>query len=88
MSIENNLKTCASLESGTVNIKSSYIPKIAELPHVEIADLFKERGSEIIINQHNTDNKDYSMNGIILLVTDKEAVTQLVDAVKERFIKT
>jgi hypothetical protein len=40
---------------------------------------------ELTVNQHNTDNKDNSVNGIVLLLTDKEAVNRLVEVVKERF---
>ena len=78
-------KTYVAWESGAVGIKSSYIPKLAEFLRVEISDLFKEKGSEIVINQHNTDNKDNSVNGVILLLTDKEAMSQLVTIMKERF---
>jgi DNA-binding XRE family transcriptional regulator len=79
-------KTYVSWEAGTVDIKSSYIPKLAKFLHVEINDLFQEKSSHIIINQNNTDNKDSSVNnGIVLLLTDKEAVNQLVEIMKEKF---
>jgi len=80
-------RTYVRWETGEADIKSPYIPKIAEFLQVEIADLFREKPSEIVINQHNhhTDNKDTSMNGVILLLTDKEAVEQLVDVMKRRF---
>jgi transcriptional regulator with XRE-family HTH domain len=77
-------KTYVSWESGSVEIKSSYIPKLAEYLQVEINDLFREKGN-IIINQHNSDNKDTSINGVILLLSDKEALDQLVDVIKKRF---
>ena len=69
-------KTYNRWESGETDIKSPYIPKIAEFLRVEITDLFREKPGEIVINQHNhhTDNKDASMNGVIFLLTDKEAV--------------
>ena len=76
-------RTYMSWETGEADIKSSYIPKLAEFLHVEIRDLFREKPNEIVIYQHNTDNKDTSINNsIVLLVTDKEAVEQLVDAIK------
>jgi len=78
-------RTYVRWESGEADIKSPYIPKIAEFLHVEIADLFREKPSEIVINQHNSENKDSSVNGVILLLTDKEAVEQLVDVMKKRF---
>ena len=78
-------KTYASWESGSVDIKSSFIPKLAEFLNIEINDLFLEKSADIVINQHNTDNKDKSINGIVLLLTDKEAVDQLVEVIKEKF---
>jgi DNA-binding XRE family transcriptional regulator len=78
-------KTYVSWEAGTVDIKSSYIPKLAKFLHVEINDLFREKSTGIVINQHNTDNKDNSINGIVLLLTDKESISQLVEVIKERF---
>ena len=78
-------KTYVSWEAGTADIKSSYIPKLAEFLHVEIKDLFREKTADIIITQHNTYNKDNSINGIVLLLTDKEAVDQLIEVMKKRF---
>ena len=78
-------RTYVRWESGEADIKSPYIPKIAEFLHVEIADLFRNKPSEIVINQHYSENKDSSINGAILLLTDKEAVEQLVDVMKKRF---
>jgi transcriptional regulator with XRE-family HTH domain len=77
-------KTYVSWEAGTADIKSSYIPKLAEFLQVEINDLFKEKVSNIIINQHNSDNKDNSINGIVLLLTDKEAVEQVMEILKKK----
>jgi transcriptional regulator with XRE-family HTH domain len=36
-------KTYISWESGMVDIKSSYLPKLAEFLHVEIRDLYREK---------------------------------------------
>ena len=77
-------KTYVSWESGAADIKSSYIPKLAEFLHVEINDLFREKATDIVINQHNSDNKDNSINGIVVLLTDKEAVDQLMEVMKQR----
>jgi transcriptional regulator with XRE-family HTH domain len=77
-------KTYVSWEAGAADIKSSYIPKLAEFLQVEINDLFKEKVNNIVINQHNTDNKDSSINGIVLLLTDKESVDQVMDVIKKR----
>ena len=48
-------------------------------------ELFREKASEIVINQHNTDNKDSSVNGIVLVLTDKETVNQLIEVMKGKF---
>jgi len=71
--------------AGAADIKSSFIPKLAEFLQVEINDLFREKVSNIIINQQNSDNKDTSTNNsIVLLLTDKEAVDQVLDIIKKR----
>ena len=81
-------KTYISWESGISDVKSQYIPELAKLFNVEIGELFREKSSDIIINQHNSDNKDNSVNNsIILLVTDKEVVDQLVGLIKEKVEK-
>jgi hypothetical protein len=40
--------------------------------------------SNIVINQHNSENKDNSINGIVLLLTDKEAVEQVMEIIKKK----
>jgi len=78
-------KTYANWEADKTPIKSSYIPKLAEFFKVEINDLFSDKSDRIVINQHNTDNKDSSVNnGIVILLTDKEAVNELVNVLKGR----
>jgi transcriptional regulator with XRE-family HTH domain len=79
-------KTYVGWETGQTDIKSSYLPKLAEFLHVEINDLFQKKPGEIVINQNNSDNKDGSINaGVILLLTDKEAIDQFVDVLQKRF---
>jgi len=55
-----------------------------EFLHIEVSDLFRENANEIVINQHYSDNKDNLINGMVLLLTDKEAIDQLVDVMKTR----
>jgi|GEM_PF-3899075 len=57
---------------------------LQKLIYINSNDLFREKSGDIVINQHNTDNKDGSINGIVLPLTDKEAVNQLVEIMKER----
>jgi transcriptional regulator with XRE-family HTH domain len=76
--------TYANWESESNDIKSEYIPELAKVFNVGIGELFREKLSEIIINQQNTDNKEHSVNGIILLLTDKESVNKLVEVLQSR----
>ncbi|MCL2246550.1 MAG: helix-turn-helix domain-containing protein [Lentimicrobiaceae bacterium] len=79
-------KTYVSWEAESADIKSSYIPKLAEYLEVEINDLFSEKVNKIVINQQNSDNKDSSTNNsIVLLLTDKEMVDQVMDVIKKKF---
>lgn len=84
--LEVERKTYVNWENGQADIKSEYIPKLAEIFDVEIQDLFKEPNSSIRIHQENNDNKDNSVNNsIVLVVPDKESVTQLVEVLKQNF---
>jgi len=63
---------------GTQDIKSSFIPKLAEYFGVEIADLFR---SETSINIKQS-FKDSTISTAILILTDKEAVNRVLDAIR------
>ena len=84
LGVERN--TYASWETDEADVKSSYIPELAKIFNVEITDLFKQKSSEIIINQANTytENRENSVNGVILLLTDKEQVDKLIEVLKIR----
>ena len=72
-------------ESGVSEMKSIYAPKLAESFNVKIEDLFKENASNIVITQNNSDNKDNSVvNGISVLLHDKEAMDEIVNVIKKR----
>ena len=81
-------KTYVNWEAGSVDIKSSYLPKLAKFLHVEINDLFKDKPGDIVINQHYPENKNGSINGAIFLLTDKDAVNDIVSVMKDRFYST
>jgi len=70
-------RTYAAWEMGTQDIKSSYIPQLAEFFGVEIADLFK---SETSINIKQS-FKDSTINTAILILTDREAISRVLDAI-------
>ena len=71
-------RTYAAWETGTQDIKSSFIPRLAEFFGVEIADLFN---SETSINIKQS-FKDSTINTAILILTDKEAINRILDVVK------
>ena len=71
-------RTYAAWEQGGQEIKSSYIPQLAEFFGVEIADLFK---SETSINIKQS-FKDSTVNTAILILTDREAVNRVLEAIK------
>ena len=78
-------KTYGNWESGVTTVKSEFIPKLAEFFKVEISELFKEKSSEIVITQNNSENKDHSINGIILILKDNEAVNELISVIRGKF---
>ena len=79
-------KTYVSWEAGMADIKSSHIPKLAEFLKVEINDLFRKKSASTIINQQYLNNKDTSVNGIVILLTDKDAISDLIEIIKKRFV--
>ncbi len=79
--------TYANWENEYNDIKSEYIPPLADIFNVEISELFQEKTSKVIVNQTNTDNKEHSVNGIVLVLTEKEAVNQVVEVLKDKLGK-
>jgi len=73
-------RTYAAWEMGTQDIKSSFIPKLADFFGVEISDLFSNE-THINIKQSF---KDSTINTAILILTDKEAVNRILDAIKSQ----
>ncbi len=76
--------TYANWENEYNDIKSEYIPSLADIFNVEISELFRSESSKVVVNQTNADNKEYSINGIVLVLTDKNSVNQLVEVLKNR----
>ena len=79
--------TYSTWESGESDVKSEYIPKLAEIFGVDIKDFFETTTNKIEINQNNSDNKDNSINGLVFVLTDKESVEKLVESLKNNFSK-
>ena len=79
-------RTYAAWENGEQSIKSNYIPQLAEFFGVEIADLYKD---ETIINiKQSFKDSTGSVNTAILILTDKEAINRILDALKPGDNKT
>jgi len=71
-------RTYASWETGEREIKSSFIPRLAEFFGVEINDLY---GGETNIHIKQS-FKDSTVNTAILILTDKEAINRVLEALK------
>lgn len=77
--------TYSNWESDINDVKSEYIPKLAEIFGVEIADLFRTNSSRIEIKQENKENRDNSVNNsIVFILPDKESVDKLSKILKTR----
>ena len=83
-SLNINRRTYAAWEEGRQSIKSAHIPELANFFGVEIGDLYRE-GASINIKQSF---KDSTINTAILILTDKEAVNRVLDAIRMGDIKT
>jgi len=76
--LEIDRKTYANWESNAADVKGSYIPALAELFGVEISDLFgKEKNFNIKQKFENS-----TINTAILILTDKESIDKVLDALK------
>jgi len=71
-------KTYANWESNQADVKGSFIPKLAEILGVEISELFSA-GNNFHIEQQF---KHSTINTAILILTDREAINRVLDAVK------
>jgi len=71
-------KTYSNWEQNIVDVKGSLVPKLAEIFGVEISELYSA-GSNFHIEQQF---KNSTINTAILILTDKESVNKVLDAVK------
>lgn len=60
-------------ETESTDIKSQYIPKLADIFQVKIQDLFDEQ-KKVEISNNTFDNKDNSVGLIIFNISDKAAI--------------
>ena len=64
------------------NFKSDDLQKLADYFEVDISELFKEDVLQIVINQNSTDNKDNSVNGIVILLNDKKVFDEILKTIR------
>ena len=74
-------RTYAAWEADTQDIKSSFIPRLAEFFDVDIADLYSGE-TNINIKQIFKDSSINTINTAILILTDKESINKVLDALK------
>lgn len=81
--------TYANWERGENDIKSEFVPKLAELFGVNIEDLFSlDKGTSINITQQHNEGKDNSiLNGTVIVITDKDAIYKLTEVIKDNIKK-
>jgi transcriptional regulator with XRE-family HTH domain len=74
--------TYINWENETSDIKSQYIPKLAEIFNVDIRELFEdEKGVQI--SNNSFDNKDNSTGIIIFNFADKDATDKISSQISE-----
>ena len=76
--LEIDRKTYANWEANIADVRGSFIPKLAEIFGVEIAELFAQ-GNNFHIEQKFENS---TINTAILILTDKESVNKVLDALK------
>ncbi len=76
--------TYSTWESGNADVKSEFIPKIAEILKVDINDLFRDTSSAINITQNNSNNTDNSINGLVFVLNDKDAFEKILETLNLR----
>lgn len=74
--------TYTNWENETTDIKSQYIPKLAEIFKVQIQDLFDSEG-KVEISNNTFDNKDNSVGLIIFNISDKEVINNFNSKLEE-----
>jgi transcriptional regulator with XRE-family HTH domain len=85
--LEIDRRTYINWENEENDVKSEYIPKLAEIFNVEIKDLFQDSPNTIHIKQENKENKDHSINGVIFVLTDKTSIDKLAEVLRNNLEK-
>lgn len=75
--------TYASWESESTDVKSQYIPQLADIFKVRIQDLFDDEQKFQINNFENRDNSTTVQQGIIINISDVETAKLLGSQLEE-----
>ncbi len=76
-------RTYAKWEEGVTEVKSSLVPKIAEVFGVDIPELYKNDKSVEIKDSFKDNNIDNN-NAVIIVVTDKDIVEKVLDLLNNK----
>ena len=83
LSIDRN--TYANWEKESHDIKSEYIPELANIFGVEIKELFESGTKTKEINlSKQVHNDNSNNNSVVLMLPDKEMVEKLVEVLKDK----
>ena len=75
--------TYANWENETTDVKSQFIPQLADIFKVKIQDLFEEEQKFKINNFENRDNATTVQQGIIINISDVETAKLLGNQLEE-----
>lgn len=76
--------TYANWEKGENDVKSEFIPKLAQVLGVGIEELFEGHQKAIQIMNNHYEGKDNSLlNGAVIIITNKQAVQKFADYINE-----
>lgn len=75
--------TYANWENGTTDVKSQFIPQLADIFKVKIQDLFEENRKFQINNSENSDNASIIHGSIIINIFDLETAKLLGNQLEE-----
>lgn len=78
--LEIDRRTYINQENEKNDVKSDYIPKLAEIFKVEIKDLFQDSKSNL--KAEDIAFSESLINGVVFVVTDKESISKLAEVLK------
>lgn len=75
--------TYSKWENNDTDVKSEYLPKLAETFKVEIGELFEKSNEKLVVKHSNFEGKDNSiLTGAVIILNNDEVVKKLIDFLK------